>query len=159
MSNVYAAPNASLSTIEAPGTGTRILAWNGRIGRVRWIVYTSVMWYLVSIVGAMITELAWPASKTLIVSLPTLIGIVMMAVLAPISRRRLQDMGLGWPSLVLAVIPFLNLYFFFLMVFKRGDEGDNAYGPVPSPNNLPLKLAAAILPSIAVIAALFGLKH
>jgi uncharacterized membrane protein YhaH (DUF805 family) len=46
--------------------------------------------------------------------------------------RRLHDVGKsGWFFLLL-LIPFFNLYvFFYLMLIKKGDIGDNQYGPDP----------------------------
>ena len=47
------------------------------------------------------------------------------------SVKRLHDMNLsGWLVLIV-FIPLINLIFIFVLLFKRGTEGPNAYGSDP----------------------------
>ena len=42
--------------------------------------------------------------------------------------KRLHDIGLtGWFSII-TYVPVLNLFFFFYLLFKKGDEGKNQFG-------------------------------
>jgi uncharacterized membrane protein YhaH (DUF805 family) len=48
-----------------------------------------------------------------------------------LSIRRLHDVGRSgwlWP---MVLIPIINLYVFYLVYIKKGDVGDNQYGPDP----------------------------
>jgi hypothetical protein len=58
-------------------------------------------------------------------------------------------------------IPLVNLYFLFLMVFKRGDDGSNDYGLPPAPNTPGMEAMAAIVPTILVLGlvAVIASKH
>lgn len=62
--------------------------------------------------------------------------------------RRLHDTGKsGWWWL-LVLVPFVNLYVLFVLLFQPGQGGPNAYGPAPTPGSAPAQapppLAAAI---------------
>ena len=50
-----------------------------------------------------------------------------------------------------STISVINLYFFFIMIFKRGDDFGNEYGPVPAPNNRSVILLAWIFPAIMIL--------
>lgn len=149
MSNIYAAPTADL-TDEASTSETIFLAMNGRIGRVRWIAYMSAMYLLVS-VALVVLALAGQGSPQFQKTIPLISMLLTFAGFVLVSRRRLQDLDMGNLALVLSVIPFINLYFFFMMIFKRGDDFRNEYGPVPAPNNRSVLLLAWILPGIMMI--------
>src|SRR4029079_6804195 len=69
-----------------------------------------------------------------------------------IQRSHDMDMS-GWFS-ILALIPFVGLYW----VFKSGTPGPNRFGPPPSPNTLGVKILAWILPGIAAIGILAAIS-
>lgn len=61
--------------------------------------------------------------------LPTAHGMVVIAV------KRFHDLNRsGWNYLYL-LIPGVNLYFLYLLYFKKGNQGDNSYGPDPLNNS------------------------
>ena len=153
MTNVYAAPTANLSTDDIV-TETILFSFNGRIGRIRWIAYMCGMFFLTSMIVAIALGILTVGNPALLKKLEYLNTIVGFGVLIFVSRRRLRDLGLGAIFLGLAIIPFINLYFFFMMIFKRGDEGANEYGPAPSPNTRSVYLLAWIMPAIFVIGIL-----
>jgi inner membrane protein yhaI len=45
--------------------------------------------------------------------------------------RRLHDIGLSGYFVLLALIPLVSLGFMLYILFKKGTDGDNAYGPDP----------------------------
>ncbi len=150
MSNIYAASEADLSLPEVSDE-LRMLALTGRIGRVRWIAYTVASWFAVTLLGLVPFAMGAgsdPGIRDMMGYLS--VGLMVLATTV-VSRRRLQDMGLGIASVVMAFIPFLNFYFLFLMACKRGDEGRNVYGNAPAPNSRSVKIAATVLPSIIVL--------
>ena len=51
-----------------------------------------------------------------------------------LALRRFHDLDRSWGSLFLLMIPFLNLYFLFLLFCKTGTAGDNRFGPDPLMN-------------------------
>ena len=51
-----------------------------------------------------------------------------------LALRRFHDLDRSWGSLFLLMIPFINLYFLFLLFCKRGTAGDNRFGPDPLMN-------------------------
>ncbi len=155
MSNIYAAPNADLSA-DLSTSDTRLFEINGRIGRVRWIAYISAMYLLVSLLIGFFA-VASSASRPIQDVVPLLTSLLLFAGFITICRRRLQDLGLGNWFLLLGIVPFVNLYFFFMMIFKRGDDGANEYGPAPAPNNRSVHLLAWIFPifmMIGIVAAI-----
>jgi uncharacterized membrane protein YhaH (DUF805 family) len=149
LSNIYAAPNADL-TDEASSSETILFSVNGRIGRVRWIGYMSAMYLMVSLALGVVS-VAGQGSQQFQKIVPLFSMLVMLAAFILVCRRRLQDLGMGNLGLVLGFIPFINLYFFFMMIFKRGDDFGNEYGPTPAPNNRSAILLAWILPGIMII--------
>ena len=51
-----------------------------------------------------------------------------------LALRRFHDLDRSWGSLFLLMIPFINLYFLFLLFCKKGPAGDNRFGPDPLMN-------------------------
>ncbi len=69
-------------------------------------------------------------------------------------RRRLHDLGTTPWLMLLSIVPVINLYFFFMMIFKRGDEFANEYGPKPEPNDRAAYLLAWLFPGIFLVGIL-----
>lgn len=89
---------------------------------------------LVSIAGILLKIL--PASM---VGLPTIILELLVYIIFSIFYlslyfRRIHD--LGWPaiSLLLAVIPIVNVVLILFLFFKKGQDHDNKYGNKPTQN-------------------------
>lgn len=62
--------------------------------------------------------------------------------------RRLHDTGKsGWWWL-LVLVPFINLYVLFVMLFQPGQDGPNAYGPSRAPEPAPGNPPAAAPPPL-----------
>ncbi|WP_164557784.1 DUF805 domain-containing protein [Massilia atriviolacea] len=153
MSNIYAAPHTHFSDSNI-SAATRLFALNGRIGRVRWIAYSTALWMLASVVLGLLLQLAAFVSTDFMFLAGTVLTFSIWLVPLLVARRRLQDLGLGALYLIGVIIPFINLYFIFIMLFKRGDEGSNEFGPPPAPNNRGVYVLAFILPAIMVIGIL-----
>ena len=151
MSNIYAAPYADLSQPVQPGAAVAF-ALNGRIGRLRYVAYVSAAYLLISLcLGLMMIPLnAVVADAT--TWLPATISVVVLIAYMIIARRRLQDIGLGGLFFLCMFIPFVNLYFGFVMLFKRGDEGSNEFGSQPPANTVGVKVMACALPLLLVLA-------
>ena len=144
MSNIYAAPNASL-VIDEGIAEPSVFAFSGRIGRARWLAFALGFPILVYAAAVVAHWLFGQYKK----ELATLIGLgafaISMLAFTVFSRRRLQDFGLGPVNLLLAIIPVLNFYFLFLMIFKRGDDSGNAYGATPCRNSRAVNVVATLV--------------
>ena len=153
MSNVYAAPNAQLSdsdTVE----DTAFFALHGRIGRLRYVAYATAMYFLI-IVAMIVLMIPMSAAGMADKEAPAWVTnglmVFLLAGFAIIARRRLHDLGMSGWFILCNFIPFVNLYFGLIMLFKRGDEGSNEYGSQPSDNTTGVKILAFSLPVILVI--------
>ncbi|MCE3604758.1 DUF805 domain-containing protein [Massilia sp. P8910] len=145
--NPYTPPGAGvLPAAPAQARCTpRMLALNGRIGRVRYLVYVSLLTSL--LVGATVLMVAalLPVGP-LTSSLALLMLIPLLGMLAVMARRRLNDLGRSGWWCVLGLVPFVNLVVGLWPLLEAGNPGENAYGLPPPPNGWQLVLAAWVLP-------------
>ncbi|HEX8614479.1 MAG TPA: DUF805 domain-containing protein [Telluria sp.] len=155
MSNLYAAPAADMASPLANNQTymPKMFELNGRIGRVRYLVYATVISIvMMGLVGVAFGLLAKAASLMMIGILALIVWIPMVVILFFVLRRRLHDMGKsGWFAL-LQFVPLVNLGFILWVLFGRGNEGSNQYGLAPAPNTRPLVIAAWLIP-LAIAAA------
>lgn len=155
LSNIYAAPNAQLSdTYIDTVVETGFFALHGRIGRLRYVAYATAMYFL-SVLAISVLMIPLAIAGISQQGAPSWVTTILMGVLiagfAIIARRRLHDLGMSGWFILCNFIPFVNLYFGLIMLFKRGDEGGNEYGSQPSPNTTGVKILAFSLPVIAII--------
>ena len=72
------------------------------------------------------------------ITVAAILGIVSFALFAvvlvghiSIAIRRLHDHGEPWPKYLLTFIPFIGFIFWIMLVFAKGDDYENDYGPDP----------------------------
>lgn len=152
LNNPYAAPGADLSALINDGkTYTpKVLAVNGRIGRVRYLVYTVWLSFLLLFITGLAMGLL-----SLINPILGLLGMILyipvMAVSFIMAIRRLNDLEYsGWLS-VLMIVPLVNLILSLWLLFGRGTDGSNRYGPAPGPNSTAVIVGAWIVPVLAIV--------
>ncbi|ATQ78385.1 cell division protein FtsK [Massilia violaceinigra] len=147
MNNPYAPPGADMiiaGPVQARCT-PRLLALHGRIGRVRYLVYVSLLTSLLIAAAVLMVAALMPFDAP-VSSLALLMLIPLLSMLFVMTRRRLNDLGCsGWWSL-LGLIPFVNLVVGLWPLLEAGNPGENAYGLPPPPNGWQLVLAAWVLP-------------
>jgi uncharacterized membrane protein YhaH (DUF805 family) len=74
----------------------------------------------------------WLANERILFGIPSLCFIPISVAVAFASVKRLHDIGRpGEHYWLLVFIPFYSWYLFFVLLFKKGDEGPNKYGPDP----------------------------
>lgn len=155
MSNVYAAPAATFSDGDAVvATKTTMFALHGRIGRVRWLAYMIAAWLLWSTAIAVLMIPLAKINPVLVSTVGKPLSLCFWAIPVILSRRRMHDFGTSALYLLGLLIPFVNLYFFFILIFKRGDEGSNEFGPEPAPNDRSVYAILMIVPAIVLIGIL-----
>lgn len=161
MNNPYSAPGAALS--DAPsGEGTyepKVWAWKGRIGRLRYMAYlfgisivnmvpVMVLMGILGATGMMRGNVEALSGLSVVLYLPLLVFSFVLA------KRRFNDTNRsGWLSLLLW-IPLVNFFVSLYLVFAAGTDGDNDYGPAPSPNSTIVKVVGFIFPFIFVVGVL-----
>ena len=144
-SNPYSAPGAELDNAQDSLYKPKIISFNGRIGRMRYLAYgfgLSILMNLVTIPLFGATAFmggagAGPESMSML-------SIVMLAVLAIPAivfsimwlKRRLNDLNRsGWWGLLI-LIPVVNLILGIYMLFFPGTDGSNNFGPAPVANSI-----------------------
>jgi uncharacterized membrane protein YhaH (DUF805 family) len=157
--NPYLASDAALSGATSAMYQPRLLQWKGRIGRLRYLAYLSVvclltalgMMILGAVLGAMGMNLSAAHSDNLMFVFMALMYVPLLVFSFVLARRRFNDAGhSGWFS-VLLLVPFVNLFVSLYLVFAQGSEGANDYGLPPAPNTLWIKIVGAVLPLLFVI--------
>jgi uncharacterized membrane protein YhaH (DUF805 family) len=142
LNNPYNAPGADLSALNnAEPYQPRVWAVNGRIGRVRYIAYSTLMSMAIifgSFLLAGIVASMAPGNPILMVVVFLLVFFPIMAVAFIMAIRRVNDMGhSGWMSLII-LVPIASLW----LLFAPGTAGANQYGPPPVKNSTGVIIAA-----------------
>ena len=149
MSNVYAAPAADLSGAIS-SADTLPFALNGRIGRLRYLGYVIALYFLMG-VGVALLEPLLAGGPVPSAVLSSVAGIGFLVAYMIVARRRMHDIGLGGWMILCMFIPFVNMYFGLVMLFKRGDDGNNEFGPEPSANSWGVKALVFGIPALTLI--------
>lgn len=142
--NPYAAPQADVRDITATEyQEIRIFSPQGRIGRLRYLVYAYGIAYAISVIMAIVM-----AAATSIATPVMVLGYLLMLVsVLVIGIKRSHDMNWsGWTAL-LTLIPFVAL----IWLFKAGTEGANRFGNPPPPNSTLVKILGILLPILFLV--------
>ena len=154
-SSPYAAPEASLGTNNDEKYQPKVLTFNGRIGRLRYLAYgfgigMAFMLVLMPIVAIMLGAMSAAREIFMLIFMGIYYtGFIVISVM--FMKRRLNDLDKsGWLSLLMFV-PFLNLLFALYLIFAPGSEGANRFGPAPVENPSGVKMFAFVIPIILAI--------
>lgn len=150
--NPYKPPTSNVDDVSTDAVQeVRIFSIQGRIGRLRYLAYTSVGSFAILLAAGMLAGILsvflGPLVTPIIVML-AYIPLIIFSVMMMIQRSHDMDWS-GWMCF-LSIIPFAGL----IWLFKSGTQGENTYGAPPPPNTLAVKiLAFAPFVLIAVLAA------
>lgn len=158
--NPYLAPGVALEpaadgTTEVP----RLLAWKGRIGRLRYLAYMLALFGIVMVAGFALVFVSTIAFKlaggnlwsSYVAFLPALLGLVLCTPYIVLMKRRMHDTGhSGW-LLLLALVPLVNLLLGLYLLCARGSAGPNQYGLPPAADTLAVKLAGWVMLVVMVV--------
>jgi uncharacterized membrane protein YhaH (DUF805 family) len=146
--NQYAPPVAEVADrwISDEKPVMKLFSAQGRIGRLRYLAYTTgatLLFYLVLGVAALLGEVA-----TGILALLAFVPALWFGIVSAV--KRCHDCGYsGWMSLTV-LIPLIGLIWFVL----PGDKAANRFGPPPPPNTWGVRLLGLLLPLIFLIGIL-----
>jgi uncharacterized membrane protein YhaH (DUF805 family) len=165
MQNPYATPTVPVEDIEFPDHPYQpdIFSTQGRIGRLRYIVYTAIVLFVTAFVAGIAAAVLIPmlmkggsnsnvaVFAMLAVYIPVLYGMVVMI------KRRLHDLNhTGWLA-ILMFLPLVNIVMSLYLLFWPGSKGSNEYGPAPAKNPLGLVLFALVLLLVNIGFVVFAL--
>ena len=159
--NPYESPVAdALPEAELEYYQPKMFAVNGRIGRIRYFAYSTIINFIFFALIGGVAAVAVPASSATIdpdamsTGFMLLVGalyIPLFGTFFVMAKRRLNDLNLsGWFSL-LFFVPLANIFITFYMLLFPGNEGSNRFGPAPNANSWPLIIVGAILPLLAIL--------
>ncbi len=156
MHNPYAAPQAGLALPGRPAGATRLLAWNSRIGRARFVAYSFAglafsIFYFVA-VGAVERSLGVLFMPGYLAGWGHTAIVMLVPVLALVNatRRRLHDFDVSaWWALFL-LFPIFQFVFLIYLLVAPGTPDANRFGPAPPPTERSI-WAAAVLGGFALL--------
>ena len=146
--NIYSAPNAVLEQKLEQYYEPKMMSFNGRIGRVRYLAYALGMYLLFGLsmggVAAIASVLPKSAANILLILIMSAAYIGLIVYFFSLAKRRLNDINLsGWFVLV-GLIPIANFIFGLMLLFWPGTPAVNRFGPMPSKNNSGVLLASVL---------------
>lgn len=125
----------------------KLWSWKGRLGRLRFLAYSTVSQLVVAALAFIVGLVAGMADMPGWLNAAWLLFLPYLVFIAFVTIRRSHDMGWsGWMSL-LAIIPLVGL----IWVFKAGNPGANAYGAPPPPNTTGVKIGAFALVGMVLV--------
>ena len=138
--NPYSSPRARVQDADGDGEygEIRIFGAAGRLGRVRYLAYSLVMWLLFSLAVGF-SAAAAGQEAALFVTAAGYIVFFALAIMLTIQRAHDFDSS-GWLSLLMFV-PLVGLIFYFI----PGTQGENRFGKPPPPNSVGVIVLAWIL--------------
>lgn len=157
----YAPPRASVIDAETEHSDLKIFSFQGRIGRVRYLAWISVL-VVTGFIAAGICSVIMSASLVGGGLLLAVVGAAFFLVGLQIGAQRLHDAGWSAWLLCLYVVPYIGFVLPLLLVLAPGNKTTNRYGPPPPPNNRGVIVLACMwifFIGISVISSLTGGVH
>lgn len=146
VANPYEAPRSRVADVENEDEFQPVKIWSaqGRIGRLRYLAYSTGALLLFSVASVALTGAfgsTVASTLTVIMYIPFLIFCFLVGI------QRSHDMNWsGWMTL-LSLIPLAGL----IWLCKPGTTGLNDYGFPPPPNTTGVKILALIFPVIVIL--------
>jgi uncharacterized membrane protein YhaH (DUF805 family) len=128
--NPYAAPRATVADVSAQGPEQAVRVWNpaGRMGRLHYIGYSIGFSFLLGAAAFVVGLVAGAAgSSTLAMVLIGALYVAYFALYFQLTVQRCHDMDWSGWLCVIAMIPLVNLLFWFV----PGTAGGNRWGAPP----------------------------
>lgn len=150
--NPYNAPRARVADSDTEVGEVKFWSFAGRLGRLRYLAYSSGATLVLMLVIGGIAALAIPMGESgkilALLVIPLYIGMFVISFMLAIQRSHDFNAS-GWMSLLI-LVPLANLVFLFI----PGTKGSNNYGAPPPPNTGGVIAMALIMPIVAIIGIL-----
>ena len=145
--NPYVAPRAAVADAsDQEVQPVRILSVSGRIGRARYIAYTTFLSLLIMFFAGVASAFLGEAGVAVMIA--GWVAMLVLSIMLTIQRSHDFDMS-GWMAL-LWFVPLANLAFWFI----PGTDGTNRYGAKTPPNRWGVLLGVWLLPIVFVVGIL-----
>jgi uncharacterized membrane protein YhaH (DUF805 family) len=157
--NPYSAPDADLGNGHSELYSPSIISFNGRIGRIRYLAYSTgisilAMLAMIPLVGASALMGGEANMSTIGVIGISVISIAALVFTVMYGKRRLNDLNRsGWWLLVM-LVPVISLLVTIYMVFFPGTDGENDFGAEPDVNSIGVKILGLAIPVLSLIGIL-----
>lgn len=143
--NPYTAPEAALGTAQDDSYEPSIVSFNGRIGRMRYLSYNMganliMMAAMIPLLGSM--GMMGDVSGVGAIGMVAYVAVNIVALVFAVmwGKRRLNDLDRSGWWILLLFVPLVNLVLIIYMLFFRGAESANNFGPPPSENSVGVKV-------------------
>ena len=148
MHNPYGAPRAAVGDAAEQFQPVKLFAVSGRIGRARYVTYSMLASMFIMFVAGIGAALLGKVGVVLLG-----VGYIAMFVFQiMLTIQRSHDFNMsGWFSL-LALVPLLNLLFWFV----PGTDGPNRFGAKTPPNSVGVLVGVWIVPVVFVLGVAAG---
>jgi uncharacterized membrane protein YhaH (DUF805 family) len=138
--NPYAGPKAAVAEAAGEYQEVKVFSTSGRIGRVRYIAYAMGMYFLIAVLGVLLSMVIGTAGQVIS-------GLAILVIIFMLTIQRCHDFNAtGWLSL-LVLIPLVNLIFWII----PGTDGENRFGAKTPPNGAGVIIAACIVPILVIV--------
>jgi uncharacterized membrane protein YhaH (DUF805 family) len=157
--NPYSAPDADLGNGHSELYSPSIISFNGRIGRIRYLAYSTgtsilVMLAMIPLISASALMGGEADVSTIGVIGISVLSIVALVVTVMYGKRRLNDLNRnGWWMLMM-LVPVVSLLLSIYMVFFPGTDGANEFGAEPDGNSIGVKILGLAIPALSLIGVL-----
>lgn len=101
--------------------------FNGRINRLKYFLQLFILGFSSTSLGI----LARNTNNTILNVIIVFLHILLILKTICISIQRLHDLKRPAIHIFLGLIPFYNIYFHLILLFKKGNETSNEYGDNP----------------------------
>ena len=157
--NPYSAPDADLGNGHSELYSPSIISFNGRIGRIRYLAYSSgitvlVMLAMIPLVGASALMGGETAMSSVGVVSISILSIAALVFTIMYGKRRLNDLNRSGWWLLLMLVPLVSLLVTIYMVFFPGTDGENEFGAEPDVNSIGVTILGLAIPAITLIGVL-----
>ena len=161
--NPYSAPDADLDHGQSELYSPSIISFNGRIGRLRYLAYSTgtsmlLMPVMIPLVGAsafMGAGMGEEAAMSTVGMLAMAVFYIAALVLTVMfGKRRLNDLNRSGWWIALFIVPIANLLLTIYLIFFAGTDGDNGFGAEPEANSTGVKILGLMMPAMFILGIL-----
>lgn len=162
--NPYATPQSALD-VDGGHADLKIVSLKGRIGRLRYLVYSMLAMLLVGVVVALLAGLLgafgnahlWFGRGGVPTFMLVVLALLMFLPAIVLAVRRLNDFNASGLLVLLMFVPLVNMILTLLLLLMPGTAGANRYGLPPPPNSTAVKIGAWIIIGMYALGVIGGL--